>query len=583
MMSSWQQPVVWTAVCCILVIVGWNTNINTNNNNNSIGNRFVSAVRTESSGSKKGCSIPSQILGAKIPEQQQQQLWLYEGALYDPLDGRRVAKVRGLELIRPLEDTSHLAIDSLLKHPNATYEDSRTVWSQKIFCYTTTRDVVASTATATATDAVAENTNVEYKKQQQQESILNSVRVRPRSPRKEVPLDQAVAVYETATTFVSRKKKKGGTRQRQTNRNGDDENQNEDDEVLVHSEWPNGQTMWGQTRDCSHQREASSSSSSTSSSSTSSIDFTIFAKLRNKNSPLYTPDLLKDDENKDDEKKGRGSGEIIVSPKRAALVQFGSSDGTMETKHKFGARETYSYRNVPSIATTTSTKTNNKNLRQGWFSLFRNKKREASSSGSPTLYYTRYGEGPPFYAPGRMCMLELKGRPVNDLSEVGPLLRGLVLGTTGDSNSNVDSEGKRSNISSPPPVANFHWREIAGKIKGVENKNNDKKRKSRSSGGTRNTSDDSPISIQTAWNLRENRQGKQSFSVGVKSRETPMRSRRRQQQPLALKLLEDTTSWDQQQHENGVVKWKYLTRKGKKRAVAVWDRIKASTSMEARS
>ena len=552
MSSSW-QPVVWTAVCCILVIVDGtsiiNNNSNNNNNGKSNGNRFVSAVRADSSGSKKGCSIPSQILGAKIPEQQQQQLWLYEGSLYDPLDGRRVAKVRGLELIRLLEDTAHLAIDSLLKHPNATYEDSRTVWSQKIFCYITTTD-----------DDVAQNKKVEDPQQpQHHESILNSVRVRPRSPKKKIPLDQAVAVYETATTFVSRKKQKGGTRPRQ--------NENDDD-LLVHSEWPNGQTMWGQTRDCSHQREASSSSSS-------SIDFTIFAKLRNKNSPLYAPDLLKDDVSEDDEKKERGSGDIIVSPKRTALVQFGSSDGTMETKHKFGARETYSYRNVPNIATTTSTKTNNSNHRQGWFSLFRNKKQREAS---PTLYYTRYGEGPPFYAPGRMCMLELKGRPVNNLSEVGPLLRGLVLGNTGDIDSNIDSEGKRSNRSSSPPVANFHWREIAEKIKGAENKNDDKN----SIGGTRNTTDDSPISIQTAWNLGDNRQAKQSFSVGVKNRQIPMHSQRRQQ-PLALKLLEDRTSWDEQQNENGVFKWKDLTRKGKKRAMAVWDRIKASTSMEARS
>jgi hypothetical protein len=563
-MSSWQS-VLWTVVCCILAIVGCK-------NNNGNNNRFVSAVRAESSGSKKG-SIPSQILGAKVPapesnlqqqqqQQQQQQLWLYEGALYDPLDGRRVAKVRGLELIRPLEDTSQLAIDSLLKHPNATYEDSKTVWSQKIFCYTTTRDVV------TATDEVEDPQQQQQPQQQPQtqESILNSVRVRPRSPRKEVPLDQAVAVYETATTFVSRRKKKGG--KRQTSTNGGDDDEDENDEVLVHSEWPNGQTMWGETRDCSHQREASRRSSSSS----SSIDFTIFAKLRNKNSPLYAPDLLRD-ESEDDEK---GSGDIIVSPKRAALVQFGSADGTMETKHKFGARETYSYRNVP-IATTT------KNTKKKRFS-FRKKKREASS-GSPTLYYTRYGEGPPFYAPGRMCMLELKGRPVNSLSEVGPLLRGLVLG--GDINSDgdidSDSDGKRSN-SSPSPVANFHWRETSGETEGVNNKDNNNNRKSRSSGGTSNTSDHSPISIQTAWNLRD-RERKQSFSVGVKSRETPMSSRdnnQRRQQPLVLKLVEDTTSWDQQQHENGV-KWKGLARKGRNRAMVVWDRIKASTSMEARS
>lgn len=42
------------------------------------------------------------------------------------------------------------------------------------------------------------------------------------------------------------------------------------------------------------------------------------------------------------------------------------------------------------------------------------------------MQYTRYGEGPPFYAPGRMCMLELEGRPIDSLGDASPLLQQVI-------------------------------------------------------------------------------------------------------------------------------------------------------------
>ncbi len=513
-------------------------------------------------------SIPSQILSAKVPsakensqqsqyQQQQQQLWLYEGALYDPLDGRKVAKVRGLELVQPLENTSHLAIDALLNHPNATYQDSMTVWSQKIFCYTTEKD-----RKTTAADTVEDGH--QEQPQSMQESILDSVRVRPRSPRKEVPLDQAVAVYETATTFVSRRTK---NRKRDANVNVNDGDDDET-EVLVHSEWPNGQTMWGIARDCSQQTEESIPGSKSS----TNIDFTIFAKLRNKNSPLYSPDLIRDDESEDNSSGTRTTknGDIIVSPKRASLIQFGSSDGTMETKHKFGARETYSYRNIRNDATAKSKKG------QQWFPFSRLRSRAKMTSTSPTVYYTRYGEGPPFYAPGRMCMLELRGRPVNNLGEVGPLLKGLILGDS----SRSEQRGNRR-----PPISNFHWNEGDETKEATTNDVSKHRRRGKGSKGVMVSSNEeyTPVSIQTAWNLREIK-GELSIGKNNSNAITKQLERRRRQtrQPLALKLtvVDDTSMTTGRQ---GIRKWNALAKRGKNCATAFLDRIRASTTMESRS
>ena len=534
----------------------------------AIGDRrkFISPAEASTSDS---VSIPSQILHAKIPKSKEdpqskhnQQLWLYEGALYDPLDGRQVANVQGLELVQQLDDTSHLAIDTLLKHPNATYQDSKTVWSQKIFCYTTTKDFGKDVRSSSSSSSYDTGNRTP---QTMQESILDSVRVRPRSPRKEVPLDQAVAVYETATTFLSRKKRGNANAKSNKRENGDDEEEEDDVEVLVHSEWPNGQTIWGKAQECSQQ--IGKSKTNKVNSGTDMIDFTIFAKLRNKNSPLYSPDLIRDEESHEETRTTK-NGEIIVSPKRISLVQFGSSDGTMESKHKFGARETYSYRNIPSTGEAIRKIRNSpKRFPFPW----KNKKLTDSSLTRPTVYYTRYGEGPPFYAPGRMCMLELRGRPVSNFGEVGPLLKGLIQGKISKEQQNRK-----------PTIANFNWQENQSRVQsdsvpkdrkvcpnGREGTNVDGKTRS------------SPVSIQTAWNLRErNRElGIDSSEPYAKSTHFPKR-RRRTRQLLTLRLdVPDETMANTYGKRN----WRVLLRNGRNSVKTMWDRIKDSSTMESRS
>jgi hypothetical protein len=284
----------------------------------------------------------------------QPKLWMYKGSLYDPLDGRKIANIQGVECISFWNSTDgapKLKVDSLLENPNATFDDTITLKVAKVFCYTTLDE--------------------------ENPELLRHIRVRPHSPRKYIPLNQASHVWETATTYISRGK-----------------------DFLVHSEWPNGQHLWAQTK--------SSNKSKKRDSANNNIEFTVFTKRRSPQSRLYMPNLIAPPTRND-------SNETIISPKRSALIQFGSS--SMESKNKFGARETYSFFTFQSTEIS---------KQQPWWLSWRRGRVQPASSDCNRLKYTRYGEGPPFYAPGRMCMLEMQGETIETLKGATPLLRQII-------------------------------------------------------------------------------------------------------------------------------------------------------------
>mmetsp|Transcript_16483 Transcript_16483/g.40257 ORF Transcript_16483/g.40257 Transcript_16483/m.40257 type:complete len:421 (-) Transcript_16483:389-1651(-) len=303
-------------------------------------------------------------------EQNTPQLWMYTGSLYDPLDGRKIANIQGLECISlwdAVTNSSALQMESLLNNPNATFDDAATLRISKVFCYTTLDD--------------------------DNPSLLRQIRVRPNSPRKTIPLDQSIALWETATTYVSR-----------------------GDQLYVHSEWPSGEHLWAQTRPSTVARQVPTTSTSLSRSNSDSKEnakgspheFTVFTKRRSPKSRLFLPDLTS-------KTSQSSNNETIVSPKRSSLIQFGSS--TLETQNKFGARETY--------RVTSSSKKEALPPKPWW--LPRLPRREQSQSLPDTrMQYTRYGEGPPFYAPGRMCMLEMEGRPIDSLGDATKLLQQVI-------------------------------------------------------------------------------------------------------------------------------------------------------------
>ena len=302
-------------------------------------------------------------LGSHDVSMMKPKLWMYQGCLYDPLDGRKIANVQGLEWIYNHNISESILqtnkIQSLLKHPNTTYDQAATLWIRKVFCYTTMEE--------------------------DNPQLLREIRVRPNSPCKDIPLDQSVSLWETTTTYISR---------------GDD--------FLVHSEWPDGKHLWGETS------APKITSSSTDENKATNYEFTIYTKHRSPKSRLYLPDLTTTTTRTTTSDSSNDVVEATISPKRSALIQFGN--GNMESKNKFGARETYSLSFLPSTI----------KERKRWGLFRRPSSVVTSSASSSTVKYTRYGEGPPFYAPGRMCMLELNGRPIETLNEATPLLSKLV-------------------------------------------------------------------------------------------------------------------------------------------------------------
>jgi hypothetical protein len=300
-------------------------------------------------------------------------LWVYQGALYDPLDGKRIAQVQGLELVSKWADcyptstntgrgkfqykVGDLIAGALIGHPDSKLDYAATMLSRKLFVYTPSND---------------------------NQKLLTSIRVRPRSPLKPIPTDQSVVLYDTATTIISRGK-----------------------ELIVHSEFPDFRSLWGQAT----LRQENTNDKDT-------LDFTVYTKRRSDKSADSQPDLLAPPQ----QESSTTNPEITVSPKRSALIQFGSSN--LEEKHRFGARETYSYSIPKNSNRNTNTPPSN-----WWQRLVGGRGQDNTSTSQPSsscrVKYTRYGEGPPFYAPGRMCALELTGRRVETLEDIerqSPLL-----------------------------------------------------------------------------------------------------------------------------------------------------------------
>ena len=316
-----------------------------------------------------------------------QQLWKYQGALYDPLDGRRVASVEGLEwvsLLRQNETEDRPIYSQVLRHPNATWKCAATMLSKHIFCYT-----------------IGDNNNNLDGNQTTSTALLRKIRVRPYSPEKMIPLEQAAAVYETTTTLIERP-------------NG---------EVVLYSEWPSMLASPSSNKHKNKTIQLWGVATISRSQEEGTMGFSIYCKRRSPKSPLFLPDLTKAEEDSvsaDGTSLQNGTNSIVVSPKRAKWVQFGISN--METKHKFGARETYSM-TAPALKWAAGGRRKDALFFQPWKKWFGF---GSFKEDRPNLCYTRYGEGPPFYAPGRMCMLELRAEPITSLEDAPPVVQQLL-------------------------------------------------------------------------------------------------------------------------------------------------------------
>ena len=158
-------------------------------------------------------------------------IWAYEGALYDPLDGRKICAVEGIELVRrlPILSSTEDNPSNLLKMEQLE-ERGYTVLSRKLFCYPSP---------------------------EAPRKLLDVIKLRHNSPLRNIPTHQAMAVYDCATTFLGR-------------RNGT--------ELVVHTEFPNGKCYWSTATSGAKQALLDSTSTST-------MDFTVYTKKRRSDVP----------------------------------------------------------------------------------------------------------------------------------------------------------------------------------------------------------------------------------------------------------------------------------------------------------
>jgi hypothetical protein len=262
-------------------------------------------------------------------------VWTYEGTLYDPLDGRKICRVEGLEIVRTLASPD----DSSKRRSNLVSKDLKdgtTILSRKLFC---------------------------YKSPDEPRKLLSSIKLRPNAPKRSIPTNQAVALYDTATTLSSRQNGK---------------------QLVLHTEFPNGKCYWAATESSGEADDEAAPSS------IRSLDFTVYTKKRSTDLPELTDEPT--------------SGGVVVAPKRSKIIQFGA--GPKNESGRFGARETYSY-----------TLTKPSQTEKGWKFWVKPEVTLPECS----VKYTRYGEGPPWYGPGKYCALEVKGRRIDSMKDVPAL------------------------------------------------------------------------------------------------------------------------------------------------------------------
>jgi len=356
-------------------------------------------------------------------------LWSYEGKLTDPASGKVIAEVEGLEVVKALpviypsppsvtttnnnkkESIFNKLYANRILYPqsstsNQQWDSAVTILSRKIFCYrkNPTRSI----------DKGSIETN--------KFSLLTSVRLRPDGPIRHLSPEESISMYDSAVTYISR---------------------NNGEEMIVFSERPdidNEECIKNYVMGTAKQHN----NPSTSRQSTV-FDFAIHGQKGISDTPMLPP-----------LKQLIDSDEVVISPPRSRLLQFGKGDGNISSDRKYGSvRETYTYTfdRIDSEEASKDIEMKNVNRRRGLdrrkrfkpsFStrmnqigqikkqIKMNKAVDDESVQQPEQYgefsvrYTRYGEAPPWYAPGRSCTLELQGKRIDDDSTNAPTLASWV-------------------------------------------------------------------------------------------------------------------------------------------------------------
>jgi hypothetical protein len=364
--------------------------------------------------------------------------WIYEGQLVNPFTGEHICEVEGIELTRhlsdiensPLKRKSHpaqfqrmldrlddLQVRNMLaknipSRDGASVEQNKadewdyasTFLSRKLFCYRDPRSRLQLLSKFQRTPGVGKT--------------------------RQLTTNEAVALYDTATTYIVR---------------------NEGKEMVVVTEFPNRKCVVAQAQGRPvFQTEEREKTIAERSASLNSFEFTTYGTLKSgkgtdkKNKVVTLPPLHHPEKHENLPTTSKQ-----VKPSRTTWVQFGPDSRDLQNE-RYGARESYSCYNMDPFKSSTegTSKAANSNyhsssnpfsssfskVKQAFSNLqmqlgfgeHQTKRKKTKCSSSPTVKYTRYGECPPWYGPNQMCALELVGRRVESLRDAPPLVASIA-------------------------------------------------------------------------------------------------------------------------------------------------------------
>ena len=355
------------------------------------------------------------------PITQTAAIWSWEGHLVDPSNGNVIANVEGIELVRIFNEmeTPHFSKKSdylstfvnglrrlhdlkvakmLLSDRNWDY--AGTVLSRKLFCY------------SPVSSGDDDDTN-KYKSRGTR-SLLKEYKHHPNAPTRKISTEESIALFDTAITFVSRSDGK---------------------EMQIITEWPDGRwvestasagLVAGENNGNEYDQIFNSSKRNPRQKKQFPFAYSAYVKRNGKGKlPIQVP-LLSENKAKSDETIKNNNKKKKTPIPRSKFIQFGKDEDS--ENHRFGARESYTYlmdnndkisrskRFTRSIKDTVSSIGEKIGL---WDFNFDS--RHGDSTSNSIVQYVRYGEAPPFYAPGKMCTLELVGKRVDSVTDAPPL------------------------------------------------------------------------------------------------------------------------------------------------------------------
>jgi len=340
--------------------------------------------------------------------------WAYEGYLTDPFTGERIAACEGFEIVRSLQELTNdynrndingynetitnsldgLRIKNILNRNEKDWDYSNTILSRKLFVY---RD---------------DNCESDGRRGTQ---VLQSVRLRLNGKPRRLRMDEAVSLYDTATTFIS-----SSSCNRSENGNINDGNNNDSmqSNMDVVVEWPNGRFIAANAKAVP---TTSMNGYGQNTQRNQKFCYSTYAKRRSSDDDLRLPSVTVSIG------QGINKNSSTFIPRRK-LIQFGKDDRSLE-QSRYGALEGYSFdftdpeKDSRQINTVTSLRRWIRNKLNSVIVSdddYHNQSEHNTESGD-IVRYTRYGECPPWYGPSKMCSLEMVGRRVDSLLDAPPL------------------------------------------------------------------------------------------------------------------------------------------------------------------